>query len=112
MTGAYHSGGASYVLSREALKRFYAAYHESDSLCTKQGPNEDLHIAACLRGKGVYAGRSVDESNRERFHPLPFLTHYFGPIPSWLETYAQHKPVLVKRSLFSQSESKHLHNIV
>ena len=111
VTGAYHSGGAAYVLSREALRRFYAAYHESDSLCTKQGPNEDIHIAACLRSTGVYAGRSLDQNNRERFHPLPFSTHYLGPIPSWLQIYAQHKPLVVKK-IPSSSISEPMQSVV
>jgi glycoprotein-N-acetylgalactosamine 3-beta-galactosyltransferase len=88
VTGGYHSGGASYVLSRESLKRFHEAYRDPNAICHRSGA-EDVQIAKCLRQKGVYAGESIDENDRERFHPLSFSAHFNGAYPSWMYKYAE-----------------------
>ncbi|CAF0774224.1 unnamed protein product [Adineta steineri] len=85
----YHSGGASYVLSRESLRRFYEAHNDLNSTCRKDGGAEDVEIAKCLRSKGVYPGKSLDKQNRELFHPLPYISHFRGNIPNWLKQYAE-----------------------
>lgn len=88
----YHSGGAAYVLSREALRRFYQAHHENNSTCLVDGGRgEDVEIADCLRKKNVYPGKSIDHLHRERFHPLPFSSHYLGKFPKWLQKSAENK---------------------
>ena len=88
--GGYHSGGASYALSQEALRRFYQGHQiHATTVCrvSRRGP-EDLEIAKCLRSQHVYAGNSTDEQGRELFHPLSFRPHFIGRIPGWLERYA------------------------
>jgi hypothetical protein len=48
-----------------------------------------VEIAACLREQGVHLGQSLDEKNRELFHPLQFHEHFFGESPKWLQFYAE-----------------------
>ncbi|KAK3760688.1 hypothetical protein RRG08_010661 [Elysia crispata] len=86
----YMSGGAGYVLSREALRRLVM-----DGIFGKFcGPFtgvEDLDIGRCLYTVGVKAGDSVDKLGLERFHPLNFYA-YFGDLklPAWTGDYAFH----------------------
>jgi hypothetical protein len=100
VTRGYHSGGAAYVLSQEALRRFYEAHHEKNSTCIEDGGRgEDVEIADCLRKKNVFPGKSIDKYNRERFHPLPFKNHFLNRFPHWLYKYAENplRSVSVRR---------------
>ena len=78
--GGYHSGGAGYLLSHEAMKRFNSDW----KLRPRIGAAEDVDIAKSLRVSNVTMGSSLDEKGRERFHALAFWNHYLGSFPDWL----------------------------
>ncbi|KAM3872327.1 glycoprotein-N-acetylgalactosamine 3-beta-galactosyltransferase 1-A [Diretmus argenteus] len=64
----YMSGGAGYVLSKEALRRFVEGFQTK--VCTHTTPVEDLALGQCLEKMGVLAGDSRDTLQRETFHPF------------------------------------------
>lgn len=64
----YMSGGAGYVLSREALRRFVKGFE--DKVCTHTSSVEDLALGQCMEKVGVLAGDSRDNLIRETFHPF------------------------------------------
>lgn len=67
----FMSGGAGYVLSREALRRFVEEALPDKSKC-RQGNvgDEDVEIGNCLSNVGVRTGDSRDSEARYRFLPL------------------------------------------
>ncbi|XP_010571145.1 PREDICTED: protein OS-9 [Haliaeetus leucocephalus] len=69
----YMSGGAGYVLSKEALRRFVTAF--ASGTCTHTSAVEDLAMGQCLEKVGVEAGDSRDTWGRETFHPFPPESH-------------------------------------
>ncbi|KAM6100965.1 LOW QUALITY PROTEIN: glycoprotein-N-acetylgalactosamine 3-beta-galactosyltransferase 1-like [Pterocles gutturalis] len=75
----YMSGGAGYVLSREALRRLVAAF--ATGTCTHTSPVEDVALGRCLEALGVEAGDSRDTRGRETFHPFPPERHLTEPLP-------------------------------
>ncbi|XP_034028284.1 glycoprotein-N-acetylgalactosamine 3-beta-galactosyltransferase 1-A-like [Thalassophryne amazonica] len=72
----YMSGGAGYVLSREALRRFVEGFRTK--VCTHSTPVEDLAMGQCLEKVGVVAGDSRDTLQRETFHPFVPEHHLTG----------------------------------
>ena len=64
----YMSGGAGYVLSKEALRRFVEGFRTK--VCTHTTPVEDLALGQCLEKMGVLAGDSRDTLHRENFSSL------------------------------------------
>lgn len=73
----YMSGGAGYVLSREALRRFVGAV--ASGACGHTSPVEDVALGQCLEKLGVEAGDSRDTRGRETFHPFRPETHLIPP---------------------------------
>ncbi|XP_041366714.1 glycoprotein-N-acetylgalactosamine 3-beta-galactosyltransferase 1-like [Gigantopelta aegis] len=93
---SYNSGGAGYVLSREALRRFGS--HVGHSLaCTNANGPEDATLGYCLQTLNVKVGNTTDKHGRSRFHfdmapdqiagrQLPWYKHYLaGPYRKGLE---------------------------
>ncbi|GAB6033393.1 hypothetical protein CHUAL_013156 [Chamberlinius hualienensis] len=67
----YMSGGAGYVLSREALKRFVEDGIPQKKNCRQDGGGaEDVEMGKCLEKVGVLAGDSRDKQGRGRFFPF------------------------------------------
>ncbi|XP_035243354.1 glycoprotein-N-acetylgalactosamine 3-beta-galactosyltransferase 1-B [Anguilla anguilla] len=64
----YMSGGAGYVLSKEAVRRFVEAF--DTNTCGHTSPVEDLALGRCMEKVGVKAGDSRDTLGRETFHPF------------------------------------------
>ncbi|XP_072530858.1 glycoprotein-N-acetylgalactosamine 3-beta-galactosyltransferase 1 [Salminus brasiliensis] len=62
----YMSGGAGYVLSKEALRRFVKG-HE-DGRCTHFTDIEDMALGRCMETMKVSAGDSRDVIRRHTFH--------------------------------------------
>lgn len=67
----YMSGGAGYVLSREALTRLAEKGLRNSSICRYDGGGaEDAELGKCLANLQVYAGDTRDDQGRGRFFPL------------------------------------------
>ncbi|KAJ8358719.1 hypothetical protein SKAU_G00152440 [Synaphobranchus kaupii] len=75
----YMSGGAGYVLSKEALRRFVEAF--STKTCTHTSSVEDLALGQCMQKIGVRAGDSRDTLGRETFHPFEPQQQLTGRFP-------------------------------
>ncbi|XP_045169285.1 glycoprotein-N-acetylgalactosamine 3-beta-galactosyltransferase 1-like [Mercenaria mercenaria] len=89
----YMSGGAGYVLSKEALKRLSKVLDDSKKCRQDGGGAEDLEMGKCLAAVGVKPGDSRDELQRERFHPFVPEHHLIpGILPKdmWYWSYNYH----------------------
>ncbi|KAJ8959070.1 hypothetical protein NQ318_022326, partial [Aromia moschata] len=67
----YMSGGAGYVLSKEALKRFIEIGLTNSTGCSRSnGGAEDVEMGKCMEAVEVRAGDSRDSLGRGRFFPF------------------------------------------
>ncbi|XP_067621746.1 glycoprotein-N-acetylgalactosamine 3-beta-galactosyltransferase 1 [Eurosta solidaginis] len=67
----YMSGGAGYVLSKEAVRRFVEKAIPDAKLCKQDGTGaEDAELGKCMANVGVMAGDSRDQHARGRFFPF------------------------------------------
>ncbi|WAQ94679.1 C1GLT-like protein [Mya arenaria] len=78
----YFSGGAGYIISKEALKRF-GAHGTNASMCRQDGGAEDAEFGKCMQNLGVKVGNSTDRFGRSRFHCFDTATHLMGNYPRW-----------------------------
>lgn len=69
----YMSGGAGYVLSKEALRRFVRGFESGD--CTHYSDIEDMALGKCMETMKVQPADTRDVLGRQTFHPYP-LDHY------------------------------------
>ncbi|XP_032906602.1 glycoprotein-N-acetylgalactosamine 3-beta-galactosyltransferase 1-like isoform X1 [Amblyraja radiata] len=84
----FMSGGAGYVLSREALKRYVGAFKTGK--CNYSTGAEDVAVSKCMQSLDVDAGDSRDTNERETFHPLTLDHHLiknYIPQSSWYRKY-------------------------
>ncbi|KAH8323254.1 hypothetical protein KR067_003861 [Drosophila pandora] len=89
---SYMSGGASYVLSREALHRFMTLAYESEVICPqpKKMGIEDFYMGICLQNVGVHFVDSTEAlagDTKPKFMPLDlenYLADSNSSIPDWL----------------------------
>lgn len=87
MKQGYMSGGAGYVLSKEALRRFVEGF--KTKTCTHTTSVEDLALGQCMEKMGVAAGDSRDTALRETFHPFVPEQHLTTKFPKsyWYWSY-------------------------
>ncbi|XP_059899244.1 glycoprotein-N-acetylgalactosamine 3-beta-galactosyltransferase 1 isoform X1 [Gadus macrocephalus] len=64
----YMSGGAGYVLSREALRRYVAAFQSG--LCTHDSDIEDMALGMCMEKVQVRPVDTRDRLGRHTFHHM------------------------------------------
>ncbi|KAH8378274.1 hypothetical protein KR093_010482 [Drosophila rubida] len=88
----YMSGGASYVLSREALRRFVEQAYGSHKICPKPDKIgvEDFSMGICLQNVGVHlidSTRAMTNDDKEKFFPLDIESYLYNSksaLPAWL----------------------------
>ncbi|XP_029022834.1 glycoprotein-N-acetylgalactosamine 3-beta-galactosyltransferase 1 [Betta splendens] len=90
----YMSGGAGYVLSKEALRRFVQGF--STGSCSHSSTIEDLALGQCMEKMKVQPADSRDLRKRQTFHPYPpdyyLLRQPQRPRP-WYLLYEHYPPV-------------------
>nr|XP_033786929.1 glycoprotein-N-acetylgalactosamine 3-beta-galactosyltransferase 1 [Geotrypetes seraphini]XP_033786930.1 glycoprotein-N-acetylgalactosamine 3-beta-galactosyltransferase 1 [Geotrypetes seraphini]XP_033786931.1 glycoprotein-N-acetylgalactosamine 3-beta-galactosyltransferase 1 [Geotrypetes seraphini]XP_033786932.1 glycoprotein-N-acetylgalactosamine 3-beta-galactosyltransferase 1 [Geotrypetes seraphini]XP_033786933.1 glycoprotein-N-acetylgalactosamine 3-beta-galactosyltransferase 1 [Geotrypetes s len=90
----YMSGGAGYVLSKNALKKFVNAFKTEK--CSHSSSVEDLSLGKCMEIINVEAGDSRDTGGKETFHPFVPEHHLIkGYLPRtfWYWNYNYYPPV-------------------
>ena len=92
------SGGAGYVLSREAVRRMVEDGLKDRTLCRSDaGGAEDVEIGRCLEHLDVKAGDSRDKEGRKRFFPF-VPEHHLIPGNDGLHMYISLKTKNIFRS--------------
>ncbi|KAI9559034.1 hypothetical protein GHT06_015823 [Daphnia sinensis] len=74
----YISGGAGYVLSKEATRRFVTQGYNNKSICRQDhGGAEDVEMGICMQNLNISAMDTRDSLGRHRFFTFGADFHYF-----------------------------------
>lgn len=85
----FMSGGAGYVLSKEALRRFIK---EAIPVSDSQAFNEDVEMGVSLKKANVVDGCSLDNQGQSRFFPMHPRFHLKAiPRNDWFWHYMLYK---------------------
>lgn len=85
----YMSGGAGYVASREAVRRFGKRNNEA---CREfKTEFEDVEYGRCMENLKVILGDSTDALGRTRFHCLNPHAHISDRLPPWYNSHVSYK---------------------
>ena len=85
----YFSGGAGFVLSKEAMRRF-GTKGGDPTVCRQDGSFEDAAFGKCMENLGVKVGNSTDSLGRSRFHCFTPEMHLDGQFPGCYLRYDAH----------------------
>ncbi|KAK2162785.1 hypothetical protein LSH36_91g01076 [Paralvinella palmiformis] len=86
----FFSGGAGYVLSKEALRRYGM---REDGACTADYKEaEDVFMGECLQELGISTGDSRDDYGRQRFHCLAPSEYALGDHQEWYVGMSKYPP--------------------
>ncbi|XP_060601650.1 glycoprotein-N-acetylgalactosamine 3-beta-galactosyltransferase 1-like, partial [Ruditapes philippinarum] len=102
----FTSGGAGYVLSKEALS-LYGKYGQDPKLCNTSYAAEDVDFGACMQSIGVRLGNSTDKYGRSRFHCFHPEAHVIGQYPSWYKPYDANGAKMGEESMSDYAVSFH-----
>jgi glycoprotein-N-acetylgalactosamine 3-beta-galactosyltransferase len=97
----YNSGGAGYVMSKEAFNRIGVKLTENYSFCQNTGI-EDVDIASCFRLLNVSLNPALDEMGRETFHPLDIDRHFNGKFDGIYEWFVYSATFPLQKVIFSK----------
>lgn len=104
----YMSGGASYVLSKQAVKRFVEDGITDPTMCYEGNDHsEDVELGKCMEKLKVEAGDSRDDEGHDRFYPLPMTYHlsdHDDKYTFWYYNYSYYYPIEVS-SITESSQS-------
>lgn len=97
ITQGYMSGGAGYVLSKEALRRFIKGFDTGQ--CSHFSSIEDMALGKCMETMKVVPVDTRDVKGRQTFHAFPPAHHLERqlprPKPGFL-IYDSYEPIEVK----------------
>ncbi|KHN73915.1 Glycoprotein-N-acetylgalactosamine 3-beta-galactosyltransferase 1 [Toxocara canis] len=109
----YMSGGAGYVLSRTALKKFVTEAMKDPNKCHVNGYSEDVEVGVCLENVNVSTGDTRDEHKRHRFLPISLekvlVWKENDAQAQWFQGYAVHqikKPKQLKQNTWRCSSQR------
>ncbi|XP_041367291.1 glycoprotein-N-acetylgalactosamine 3-beta-galactosyltransferase 1-like [Gigantopelta aegis] len=84
--GGYNSGGAGYILGKEAVRRF-VLNGPSQAYCKRKRGSEDVALGKWMLWLNVAVGSTKDVVGKERFNWHNGFSIFAGKIPEWVKRY-------------------------